>query len=422
MFLAQSSFPLLGFIIDPIAKLMGYIIDFIFRGLSSVGIVNLGLCIIIFTFIIKLVLLPMTIKQLKFSKMSAMVQPEVAKIQKKYKGKQDQASMMKQNEEIQALYDKYGISMTGGCLQLFIQLPILMALYQVIRNLPFYIPQLKVLYTQIAKPLMETKGYEKIITGIGETAKVTYKLADNPTLDQVIGYISQFKTASWTSLTEQLPALTDVVEKAGSKIVEMNNFVAGINIADSPGFRFSVYLIIPVAAAFFQWLSMKTMSGTSDDNNPAASMTKSMNLMMPIMSFVMCFSFPAGIGIYWAASALFQVIQQLAINKYMESMDMDALIAKNMEKASKKKKKPSLTQKMMEKMGAEESQPTGDGSISNAARTKTKNYSRNYDNGKNADEISYSSTQQGKPKPGSMAEKAGLVREYNERNKKGGSR
>lgn len=422
MFLAQSSFPLLGFIIDPIAKLMGYIIDFIFRGLSSVGIVNLGLCIIIFTFIIKLVLLPMTIKQLKFSKMSAMVQPEVAKIQKKYKGKQDQASMMKQNEEIQALYDKYGISMTGGCLQLFIQLPILMALYQVIRNLPFYIPQLKVLYTQIAKPLMETKGYEKIITGIGETAKVNYKLADNPTLDQVIGYISQFKTASWTSLTEQLPALTDVVEKAGSKIVEMNNFVAGINIADSPGFRFSVYLIIPVAAAFFQWLAMKTMSGTSDDNNPAASMTKSMNLMMPIMSFVMCFSFPAGIGIYWAASALFQVIQQLAINKYMESMDMDALIAKNMEKASKKKKKPSLTQKMMEKMGAEESQPTGDGSISNAARTKTKNYSRNYDNGKNADEISYSSVQQGKPKPGSMAEKAGLVREYNERNKKGGSR
>lgn len=422
MFLAQSSFPLLGFIIDPIAKLMGYIIDFIFRGLSSVGIVNLGLCIIIFTFIIKLVLLPMTIKQLKFSKMSAMVQPEVAKIQKKYKGKQDQASMMKQNEEIQALYDKYGISMTGGCLQLFIQLPILMALYQVIRNLPFYIPQLKVLYTQIAEPLMETKGYEKIITEIGEAAKVTYKLADNPTLDQVIGYISQFKTASWTSLTEQLPALTDVVEKAGSKIVEMNNFVAGINIADSPGFRFSVYLIIPVAAAFFQWLSMKTMSGTSDDNNPAASMTKSMNLMMPIMSFVMCFSFPAGIGIYWAASALFQVIQQLAINKYMENMDMDALIAKNMEKASKKKKKPSLTQKMMEKMGAEESQPTGDGSISNAARTKTKNYSRNYDNGKNADEISYSSTQQGKPKPGSMAEKAGLVREYNERNKKGGSR
>lgn len=422
MFLAQSSFPMLGFIIDPIAKLMGYIIDLIFKGLSSVGIVNLGLCIIIFTFITKLLMLPMTIKQLKFSKMSALVQPEVAKIQKKYKGKQDQASMMKQQEEIQAVYDKYGISMTGGCLQMFIQLPIIMALYQVIRNLPFYIPELKILYTQIATPLMEAQGYEKVITGIGDAAKVTYKLAENPNLDQVIGYISQFKTASWDILANKLPVISDVVTNVSQQIVEMNNFVAGINIADSPGFRISIYILIPIAAALFQWLSMKTMTGMNDDNNPAASMTKSMNLMMPIMSFVMCFSFPAGIGIYWAANAFFQVIQQVLVNKYMASMDMEALIAKNKAKAAKKKKKPSLTQKMMEKMGTETEQPKTDGSITNAATTKTKNYTKNYDNGNNADEINYSSLQKGAAKPGSLAEKAGLVRDYNERNKKGGSR
>lgn len=423
MFLAQSSFPLLGFIIDPIAKLMGYILDFIFRGLSSVGIVNLGLCIIIFTFIIKLFMLPMTIKQLKFSKMSAMVQPEVAKIQKKYKGKTDQASMMKQNEEIQAVYDKYGISMTGGCLQMFIQLPILMALYQVIRNLPFYIPQLKVLYTKIAEPLMQVNGFEDIMTSIGKDAKVIYKLTEPIDLDQVIGYICQFKTDSWAVLAEKIPSMADLIESTSKQIIEMHNFVAGINISDAPGFRISVYMLIPIAAAFFQWLSMKTMNTpSSDDNNPAAAMTKNMNLMMPLMSFVMCFSFPAGIGIYWAANALFQVLQQIAINKYMDRMDMEALIAKNMEKAAKKKKKPSLTQKMMEKVTGEEETPSGDGSITAAATTKTKNYSRNYDNGKNADDISYSNLQQGKPKPGSLAEKAGLVKDYNERNKKGGSR
>lgn len=423
MFLAQSSFPLLGFIIDPIAKLMGYILDFIFRGLSSVGIVNLGLCIIIFTFIIKLFMLPMTIKQLKFSKMSAMVQPEVTKIQKKYKGKTDQASMMKQNEEIQAVYDKYGISMTGGCLQMFIQLPILMALYQVIRNLPFYIPQLKVLYTKIAEPLMQVNGFEDIMTSIGKDAKVIYKLTEPIDLDQVIGYICQFKTDSWAVLAEKIPSMADLIESTSKQIIEMHNFVAGINISDAPGFRISVYMLIPIAAAFFQWLSMKTMNTpSSDDNNPAAAMTKNMNLMMPLMSFVMCFSFPAGIGIYWAANALFQVLQQIAINKYMDRMDMEALIAKNMEKAAKKKKKPSLTQKMMEKVTGEEETPSGDGSITAAATTKTKNYSRNYDNGKNADDISYSNLQQGKPKPGSLAEKAGLVKDYNERNKKGGSR
>lgn len=423
MFLAQSSFPLLGFIIDPIAKLMGYILNFIFVGLSSIGIVNLGLCIIIFTFIIKLILLPMTIKQMKFSKMSSLVQPEVAKIQKKYKGKQDQASMMKQNEEIQDLYTKYGISMTGGCLQLFIQLPILMALYQVIRNLPFYIPQLKVLYTKIADPLMDVSGYEKIITEIGESAKAVYSLAENPTLDQVVGYLSQFKTVSWTTLAEKVPSMADLIETTSKEIVEMHNFVGGINIADSPGFRFSIYLIIPVAAAFFQWLSMKTMSTGTDTNNPANSMTKSMNMMMPIISFIMCFSFPAGIGIYWAATSLFQLLQQLAINKYMDSVDMEALIAKNMEKAAKKKKKPSLTSRIMKKAGMQqENSVSSDGSIRSAANTNTKNYMKNYDNGKNADDISYSSLSSGKPKPGSLAEKAGLVKEYNERNKKGGSR
>lgn len=420
MFLVQSSFPILSFIIDPIAKLMGIIINVIFEGLSSVGIVNLGLCIIIFTFIIKLLMLPLSIKQQKFSKMSQLVQPEIQKIQKKYKNKTDQESMMKQQEEIQALYDKYGISMSGGCLQMFIQLPILMALYQVIRNLPFYIPSLKSLYVKIAEPLMGVNGYEGIIKEIGTAAKATYKLAENPMLDDVIGYISQFKTASWEALSQAVPAMADVIETTSAKIIEMNNFVAGINIADSPGFRFSVYLLIPIAAAFFQWLSFKTMSTNTDSNNPANSMNKSMELTMPLMSFVMCFSFPAGIGIYWASTALFQVIQQLLINRYYDKVDMQAMIEKNMEKASKKKKKPSMYQKMLEKAGMEQEEEA-QGSINSAANTKTKNYKK-YDNSKSADDISYSDLNNRPAKPGSLAEKAGLVREFNEKNKKGGNR
>lgn len=420
MFLVQSSFPILSFIIDPIAKLMGIILNLIFEGLSSVGILNLGWCILIFTFIIKLLMLPMTIKQLKFSKMSQLVQPEVAKIQKKYQNKTDNASMMKQQEEIQAVYDKYGISMSGGCLQMFIQLPILMALFQVIRNLPFYIPNLKSLYTQIAEPLMNTNGYETIITTIGKAAKAVYPLAENPALDNVIAYISQFRTDSWNALAEAVPSMAGVINDVSSQIVDINNFIAGINIADAPGFRFSVYLIIPVAAGLFQWLAMKTMTMGTDSDSPANSMNKSMNLMMPIMSFVMCFSFPAGIGIYWVATAIFQIIQQLLVNKYFQTVDMEKMIAENMEKASKKKKKKSLTQKMMEKAGMEKPEEAA-GSIHSAAATKTKNYAKSYDNSK-ADEISYSSENNVKAKPGSLAEKAGLVRDYNERTKKGGKK
>ena len=84
-------------------------------------------------------MIPLTIKQQKFSKMSAVMQPEIQKIQKKYEGKKDQASMMKQQEEIQLVYEKYGTSMSGGCLPLLIQMPILFALYPVIQNIPTYV-------------------------------------------------------------------------------------------------------------------------------------------------------------------------------------------------------------------------------------------------------------------------------------------
>ncbi len=107
-------------IIKQIAWLLGQVMNGIFNVLSKIGIENIGVCIIIFTIIIYTLMIPLTIKQQKFSKMSAVMQPEIKKIQKKYEGKKDQASMMKQQEEINLVYEKYGTSMTGGCLPLFI--------------------------------------------------------------------------------------------------------------------------------------------------------------------------------------------------------------------------------------------------------------------------------------------------------------
>lgn len=104
---------------------------------------NIGLCIILFTILIYVLMLPMTIKQQKFSKLSAQMNPELQKIQKKYKGKQDQVSMMKMNEETREVYAKYGVSPTGSCLPLLIQFPILFALYRVIWNVPAYVAGVK---------------------------------------------------------------------------------------------------------------------------------------------------------------------------------------------------------------------------------------------------------------------------------------
>ena len=102
------------FSFGPIADILGYIMDMLFRFTQQFGILNIGLCIILFTLIIKILMFPLTIKQQKFTKLNAIMQPEIMAIQKKYKGKTDQQSMMKMNAETKAVYEKYGTSMTGG--------------------------------------------------------------------------------------------------------------------------------------------------------------------------------------------------------------------------------------------------------------------------------------------------------------------
>ena len=88
--------------------------DILFRFTDTFGIMNVGLCIILFTIVMKMLMLPLTIKQQKTTKLMAVISPEVQAIQRKYKGKTDTASQQKQNVEIQAVYDKYGTSMTSG--------------------------------------------------------------------------------------------------------------------------------------------------------------------------------------------------------------------------------------------------------------------------------------------------------------------
>ncbi len=109
-----------GKILGPIAKLLGICLNWIFNGLNMLGIPNVGLAIIIFTIVIYIFLLPLTIKQQKFSKLSAIMNPELTRIREKYKNKTDQESMQKQNEEMQLVYKKYGVSPTGSCVQLAI--------------------------------------------------------------------------------------------------------------------------------------------------------------------------------------------------------------------------------------------------------------------------------------------------------------
>lgn len=155
--------PILGDLITLCAKLIGFVMELIFRVFGTMGIENVGLCIIILTLIVKLAMLPLTIKQQKFSKVSALMNPELQAIQRKYQNSRTQEDMLKMQEETKAVYEKYGTSPTGSCLQLLIQMPILFALYAVIWNIPGYVTSIGDMYKPVTQIVQENNTYMNVV-------------------------------------------------------------------------------------------------------------------------------------------------------------------------------------------------------------------------------------------------------------------
>ena len=133
-------------IISQISWILGQVMNGIYNVMSAIGIENIGVSIIIFTIIVYMILLPLTIKQQKFSKMTAVMNPEIQKIQKKYAGKKDQVSQQKQMEETNQVYEKYGVKMSSGCLPSLVQILILFGLYPVVQNVPEYVTKVRNVY------------------------------------------------------------------------------------------------------------------------------------------------------------------------------------------------------------------------------------------------------------------------------------
>ena len=179
--------PIIGDIIDFIALLMGYIMQALF---FITGGFNIGLCIILFTIIVRLIMMPMTIKQQRFSKLSSMMQPELAAVQNKYKGKNDTASMQKMQAETKAIYEKYGTSPTGGCLQMFIQLPIFYGIFAVVRDIPKYVPRVKELFEPIISAITGVANYSQVLIDSGLTT-ATYD-----TEDGLLQFLTHFRQTS----------------------------------------------------------------------------------------------------------------------------------------------------------------------------------------------------------------------------------
>lgn len=337
-------------IISQIAYLLGFVMRGIFLLLSHMGILNITLCIVLFTIITRMLLLPLTIQQQKFSKLNAVMNPELQALQKKYQGKRDQASVQRMQLEQQLIYDKYGVSMTAGCLPSLIQIPLLFALYPVVYSLERYVPEL-----------------------------ANYSEAE---------------------------------------LTKMYTF-CGIYLKDTPHLGLNLTILIPILAGLAQFISTQLMMANQpagDKDNPMASSMKTMNYTMPLMSVFFCFTFPAFIGIYWITMSVVMIIQQIFINQHLKNLDVEEMIRQNVEKKNAKRKKkglPPISEKAMmatkkinnEVTRAAEERESRSSRINQAMRDAKMKESTEYYNSKSA-------------KPGSLAAKANMVKEFNEKHNK----
>ena len=277
------------------ANILSYVISPIYSFVE-----NYGLAVILFTIIVKIILVPLGIKQQKTSVKTKLVKPELEKIQAKYKNDKE-----KLNEETMKLYQKYGINPMGGCLPLLIQLPILLGLYRVIQEPITWVLRLS-----------PSAAIEKLIAA-GEITK-------EAAIEKLVSL------AEDASALSGMTDLGEIINNLGAKVTQIHiasefdliNFkLLGLDLSQTPNISEISWLwlvpILATGAAFFSnWVSSKINPMSPEQ----AQQMKMMNMMMPLMTAFFTFTLSAGIGVYWFISTMISVLQMYLLTTYFENM------------------------------------------------------------------------------------------------------
>lgn len=454
------------FLIRWIANILGFIMNLFYEIINKFGLGKISICIIAFTIIVKVLMLPINIKQQRSMKLNSIITPQVQAIQKKYANKKDNESLMKQQQEISALYQKYGTSPTGGCLPMLLQTPIIFALYAVMACIPNYVNDIQDMYNNGVVSYLVDNDYETIysLKDIDALSDTLFEDEDEDSLDMLVtayfgkdgdydkdkiketiytsftsAYSTEFGRQSawdvvdaafhdaiedieklkelseeeWKAVTdEKLAAYASKTEGDWDKIISSYEKIIDdmqenrteikkaysfftIDLSTSPANGVKIAIIIPILSALAQLLNMKISSSSQQTGNASADqMMSSMKIMsysMCVVSAVLCYTLPAGLGLYWTVSSFVQVVIQILLNRHFKDMDVDTIVKENLEKVNKKRAKAGLPPN----------------TISTAAATSTKNYKPQVqlaDNDNTSDSASV--------KRVSISEKANLAKKY----------
>ena len=406
-------------VIRQISWVLGQVMNGLYNLLSMIGIENIGISIIIFTIIVYTILMPLTIKQQKFSKMQAVMQPELQKIQKKYANKKDQVSLQKQQDEMNMVYDKYGVKMSSGCLPSLMQIVILFGLYPVVQYVPEYVTKVRNVYMPLVEKIQSISGYEDVISEVGKSAVANISSFDLTSKSELATVLYKFQSSTWDALADKIPQVENTIKSTVSQVSDLNYFL-GIDIGSHPWELLTdalaaasvigviLAVIIPVLAGVTQFISVKlSQMGASgaalqDSDNPMASSMKTMTYTMPLISVVFGFTLPAGLGLYWVASAAVRSVQQLIVNKYLKNKSVEDIIEENRKKAQKKREKKGTSAEEINRMATKSTRNVG---VSNTKNEKAD--PEKEEKIKKAQELAKNA------KPGSLTSKANLVARYN---------
>lgn len=268
---------ILGFIAKPLGQFLHLIYN-------SVAFQSYGLSIIIFTIIIRLILLPLTIKQYHSTTAMQHLQPQIQEIQKRYKNDKE-----KLNTELMNFYKENKVNPAGGCLPLLIQMPVLFSLIYV-----------------IGKPLTYMFNMTQ--------PQIDSLLASVPDAQKIAGYYSEIGAVNYHHTLN--------MEFLGLNLGLVPTWHLDKLFGNPQSLQYLGLLLLPLLNMATTYISMKlstpqTKPSNTKDVSMQNSMQKSMTMMMPIMTLIFAFQFPAGLSVYWVIGNVIQIFQQLYINKYI---------------------------------------------------------------------------------------------------------
>ncbi|WP_308856215.1 membrane protein insertase YidC [uncultured Oscillibacter sp.] len=268
-----------------------------------------GFAIILFTLVIKLILLPFQMKSKKSMVRMSRMSGKMKEIQKKYANNQ-----AKMNEEMQKFYAEEGVNPMSGCLWSFLPLPILLALYSIIRQPITH-------FMMLGEDVVQKLVTAATAAGVDMSAIVQMKDGAAVVVDGVT-QLSPYGQIGLAKVASSMPELTSGIDGW----INMNYSFLGLDLSATPWSTVSTFaisgvfigmLLIPLLAGGSQLLfSHFTMKQQPGMDGPGAGSTKTMMYMMPLMSVYFAFIMPAALGVYWIAQSLISMVQELIMGKF----------------------------------------------------------------------------------------------------------